>query len=71
MQQRVIVGLLGCPASLAGAAQAYRRLLRELPAYAEAMVTLDGVLGGAKTGGLMLERVRFKVDRRRGGPPKA
>ena len=44
----------------------YRRLLRELDARADAMVTLDGFLG-ADAAGLRLERVRFKVDRRRGG----
>ncbi len=59
------------PVRVTFSAQDYRRLLRDLQAYAEAMVTLDGFLVGAKTGGLMLERVRFKVDRRRGGPPKA
>ncbi|MGC4121237.1 MAG: hypothetical protein QM765_43005 [Myxococcales bacterium] len=51
-------------------AQDYRRLLRELEAHTEAMVTLDGFLVGAKDG-FALEKVRFKVDRRRGGPPKA
>lgn len=47
----------------------YRRMLRELESYAEAMVTLDGFLVGAKDGGFLLERVRFKVDRRRAPAP--
>jgi hypothetical protein len=48
------------PVRVTFSAQDYRRLLRDLQAYAEAMVTLDGFLVGAKTGGLMLERVRFR-----------
>ncbi|HEY3451655.1 MAG TPA: hypothetical protein VGK67_35180 [Myxococcales bacterium] len=45
----------------------YRRLLHELGARSDAMVTLDGFLVGDGAGNLALERVRFKVDRRRGG----
>lgn len=45
----------------------YERLLRDLDARGEAMVTLDGFLVGAP-GSFVLEKVRFKVDRRRGGP---